>query len=98
MSAKSVINYDTWYGWMLSEAIIAGWQVQAPYGHRRNMSGCPDLTLARGGVVLFVFLRTVSDPGLTKAQRVWSTALPEGTWHVFVPTPEDAARARELIN
>lgn len=96
MSTRT-ITHEAWYGWFVSEANLAGWQVQAPYGHRRNMSGCPDMTIARDHEVHFIFLRTVSDPAPTKAQRPWIASLPAGTAHVFTPTVEHADLARTLL-
>ena len=78
MSKKPhTVKTEDWKSWWIGEALTADppWRVQDPYGRGRNMSGCPDLTFARSGRLVFVFVRPASDPTPTAAQRDWIDAL-----------------------
>lgn len=55
-------------------ARLRGWRCFHPYDSRRSAPGFPDLTLVRGGRLIFAELKT--DTGrLTVEQRGWIDAL-----------------------
>lgn len=97
MSGKTTANYREFYAWVAAEAVTEEVRVHAPYPNQRNQNGAPDITLAGGGRVVLVYVRTVSDPDLSAVQKWWVKGLPEESVLVVVPTREGKATMRELL-
>lgn len=77
-----------WQAQAIRWAKAAGWRVMHDADSRRNPgdAGFPDLVLAKGGVALFIELKT--DKGRqTPAQREWEEALPN--YHLIRPSDEN---------
>lgn len=70
MPAREVATQDQVEAWVVAEATVAGWGAIQPYSGR-NQQGCPDVTLARDGSTIFVWMRSHADPAPTGKQRSW---------------------------
>jgi len=88
MGAREHVTREQLQAWVCAEALVTGWLVLEPYAHARNMSGCPDVLLARNGTVLAVWCRTGSDPNMTGKQKTWAAGLLNDC-----PTPQDTTVA-----
>lgn len=97
MSGKTTATYKEFYSWVVAEAVTEEVRVHAPYPNQRNQNGAPDITLAGGGRVVLVYVRTVSDPDLSAVQKWWAKGLPKKDVVVVIPTREGKATMRELL-
>ena len=59
---------------VIEYAKLSGWKVFHPFESRRSEPGWPDLTLVRGGSLIFAELKTERGK-LSKAQASWIAAL-----------------------
>lgn len=81
---------------VLQLASLYGWLVFHPYDSRRSAAGFPDLTLVRGGKLLFVELKT--DRGRsTPDQRLWLDALRATGADARLWRPKDFAEIEETL-
>jgi hypothetical protein len=66
-----------------------GWMVYHTYDSRRSRAGYPDLTMVRGGVVIFAELKKMGEKPKPE-QKQWLDALPNSFF--WVPTDMDAIK------
>lgn len=89
---RKIINLARLNGWRVAhfrkvkDPKTGGWRT--PVG--ADGAGFPDLTLARGGRVVFAELKAGGD--LSKDQRAWRDAIRGGAteWYLWTPADEDA--------
>ena len=83
-------------------ARLTGWRVYHTYDSRRSEAGYPDLTLAKGGSVIFAELKRDAKARVTRDQRAWLEALAPrgsiGAQHaVYVWRPSDWPEIERIL-
>ena len=83
-------------------ARLTGWAAYHTHDSRRSEAGYPDLTLAKGGAVIFAELKRDAKARVTPAQRAWLEALAPrgsiGAQHaVFLWTPKDWPEIERIL-
>jgi VRR-NUC domain len=81
---------------VLDWARINGWLAFHAHDSRRSQPGFPDLTLVRGGLLMFVELKTASGR-VSPAQQQWLAALSDAGCEVHVWRPGDWGEIERVL-
>lgn len=91
-----LMSEKQWQALVLSFAAAHGWWAYHPFDSRRSSSGWPDLTLVRGGELVFMELKKHNGKVSDDQARV-ITMLEEAGQEVHVCRPQDEAAVFERL-